>query len=461
MARYQALGLSAAVGFAFAFGCATEAEETSSGETVNTQSSEIFGGGYQGPAINTGSRALLLERSFRFNATPAGSDPDNGRAKFGVAADLETEDTTDALFEGVSMAAQGPIVSNGRSCFTCHRGDSQGFGMPAPPIEDEVDLTDPLFTGIEADAQGDPDAFDNLNDRGLFKYRPNRFNPQLPQSEGLRKVFFWRKSPRLVNVSFNHGFLMDGRARAMFETARGAVFSHTQQGDERFDDLFALPDANDMEAFINTLVSDERLLALKDPSDPMHETLKNDPFYTVPIETRKQRRGARIFERKCMSCHSTPNVFNNLDNVLPLGAMGRTVTDPAWGTAVGRMFNIGISERNAHDLRFTEPTESGFEPIYVTLAAENGDTVNHEVTIDIGLAATTRRVEDIGRFKVPQLRGVKDAAPYFHDNSAATLEEALDYHLSHEYRHSKDGRWHPIWLTHRQRRDLLEFLRIL
>jgi cytochrome c peroxidase len=43
---------------------------------------------------------------------------------------------------------------------------------------------------------------------------------------------------------------------------------------------------------------------------------------------------------------------------------------------------------------------------------------------DYGRYNVTGREEDRYRFKVPSLRNVADTAPYFHDGSAATLEEA-------------------------------------
>jgi cytochrome c peroxidase len=45
---------------------------------------------------------------------------------------------------------------------------------------------------------------------------------------------------------------------------------------------------------------------------------------------------------------------------------------------------------------------------------------------DRGLYNVTKRPEDLHVFKVPSLRNVALTAPYFHDASAATLEEAVD-----------------------------------
>ncbi|MGK3994845.1 hypothetical protein [Sorangium sp. So ce1024] len=411
---------------------------------------------------NSGTYNLHLEESLRFNPVQPGADPVRGRALFGLAADGDTEDKSQALFEGPSVAFGGTVVSNQRTCFTCHRGLVEELGLPPPPLSASVPLDDALFTGLHGDAQGDPDGMRNLDELALIKYRPNRFNPQRAEDDPFRRVFFWRKSIRLVNLAFSNGFLHDARARTMFETDRGAVFSHTQESDRRFDDLFTVQDGNDLEAFQFSQLSDPRLAALRDPSDPMFGTLARDPFHTVSIGTQAEARGKKVFERLCMTCHNVPNVFNNLSNVEALGNGETDVKNPVFGPAVTRTFNIGVSERNRHGLRFSHHAGGGvFEPIVLPLVAEDGTVVPYEVTIDVGLAASTGRLEDVGRFKVPQLRRLARNAPYFHDNSAMTIEEVVDYFNSDFYNDSKDGRRFPIRLNARQRADLIAFLKIL
>jgi cytochrome c peroxidase len=46
-------------------------------------------------------------------------------------------------------------------------------------------------------------------------------------------------------------------------------------------------------------------------------------------------------------------------------------------------------------------------------------------TTDPGRALVTGRCADIGRFKVPTLRGLAARAPYFHNGSAATLADVV------------------------------------
>jgi hypothetical protein len=265
-----------------------------------------------------------------------------------------------------------------------------------------------------------------------------------------------------VNLAFAHGHLNDGRGRGLLETDRGAMLAHTQPDDDRFDDLLPFQNFLDLTAFQFSLVSDPRLLALRDPSAPLHDELVNDPFYTVDVQTRAERRGQRVFQRSCMSCHNAPNVFNNAASTEILGTDGADPGNPVQGPHIGRNFNIGVAERNFHDLRFSRYVAPGeFEPIVLPLANEDGTTDMHTVTFDIGLAATTGRSVDVGRFKVPQLRNIRNIGPYFHDNSAQTLEEVVDYFNSAAYNYSVDGRRHPIHLNARQRADLLAFLNIL
>lgn len=410
---------------------------------------------------NTGARNMHLEATVRFPPLQPGADADTGRILFGLDETLTMEDTTGALFEGLSVAGNGPheITSNGRTCFTCHRGQDENFGLPVPPLSDTIALTDTLFTGIDADAGGDPDAMFNLDQLGLVKYRVNRFDPRGDPDRPYRQVFGWRKSPKLLNAALQQGFLTDLRGRVMFETARGAVFSHTQNSDDRFDDLFPVENGNDMEAFIFSIFTDPQLEALRDDSDPAYDALVDDPFSTVPITTWAEKRGKKVFKRDCFACHNTPQVFSSLENVEPLGAGDRTPDFPSWAPSVGKAYNVGVSEANVHGLRFTKFVGPGdYEPIVLAMAAEDGEVVMHEVEFDIGLAMTTGRVDDIGRFKVPQLRDLANNAPYFHDNSAATIEEVVDYFCSDDYNDSHDGQHFQIDLTPQEKADLTAFL---
>lgn len=81
---------------------------------------------------------------------------------------------------------------------------------------------------------------------------------------------------------------------------------------------------------------------------------------------------------------------------------------------------------------------------------------------DLGRGAITKDEADNGRFKTPTMRSVSTNAPYFHDGSAATLEEAVDYMLGGGPPGAKvDGAFKQAKLTKGERDDLLAFLRSL
>jgi len=82
---------------------------------------------------------------------------------------------------------------------------------------------------------------------------------------------------------------------------------------------------------------------------------------------------------------------------------------------------------------------------------------------DAGRGKISNKPEETGAFKTPTLRDVARSAPYFHDGSVATLEEAVDLILGggnpNQYLDKKNIEKRTI--TPEQRRDLLEFLKSL
>jgi cytochrome c peroxidase len=82
---------------------------------------------------------------------------------------------------------------------------------------------------------------------------------------------------------------------------------------------------------------------------------------------------------------------------------------------------------------------------------------------DVGRFKVTNKVEDTGAFKTPTLRDIAKSAPYFHDGSTVTLEQAVDIILgggkSNPYLDRKNLEKHNVLPD--QREDLLNFLRAL
>jgi len=82
---------------------------------------------------------------------------------------------------------------------------------------------------------------------------------------------------------------------------------------------------------------------------------------------------------------------------------------------------------------------------------------------DAGRGKITNKPEETGAFKTPTLRDIAKSAPYFHDGSVATLEDAVDLMLGggkpNQYLDTKNIEKRTI--TPAQRADLLEFLKSL
>lgn len=94
---------------------------------------------------------------------------------------------------------------------------------------------------------------------------------------------------------------------------------------------------------------------------------------------------------------------------------------------------------------------------------------------DTGLYEITGSPEDMGRYRAPTLRNIELTAPYMHDGSIATLEEAIEGHYARGGRlieagpFAGDGRQSPLKsiflegfaLSARDRDDLVAFLKSL
>jgi len=128
--------------------------------------------------------------------------------------------------------------------------------------------------------------------------------------------------------------------------------------------------------------------------------------------------GKPVIRGSCSSCHDAPNIGNH-SAPLPV--------------------DIGISDasRRTPDM-----------PLYTLTNIATGRSVQ---TTDPGLAMRTGKWADIGKFKGPILRGVAARAPYFHNGSAATLRDAVNFY---------DTRF-SIHMSAQQKSDLVAFLSAL
>jgi cytochrome c peroxidase len=129
----------------------------------------------------------------------------------------------------------------------------------------------------------------------------------------------------------------------------------------------------------------------------------------------------------CGTCHDTPNVGNH---------------------SVAAPLNIGVADAGSN----TPPALdiSGL-PVF-TLQCMQGPLAGQTfVVTDPGRALITGNCADIGKVKGPILRGLAARAPYFHNGSAATLLDAVNFY----------NQRFNIGLTNQQKQDLANFLNTL
>jgi cytochrome c peroxidase len=135
----------------------------------------------------------------------------------------------------------------------------------------------------------------------------------------------------------------------------------------------------------------------------------------------------KTFNGFCGTCHDTPNAGDH---------------------SVKAPLNIGIADAGAN----TPPALdiSGL-PVF-TLTCTAGPLKDQTfVVTDPGRALISGNCADIGKVKGPILRGLAARAPYFHNGSAATLLDAVNFY---------DKRFN-IGFTDQQKEDLVNFLKTL
>jgi cytochrome c peroxidase len=130
--------------------------------------------------------------------------------------------------------------------------------------------------------------------------------------------------------------------------------------------------------------------------------------------------GATSIPGTCGTCHDAFNVGNH------------SITAP---------LNIGIAD-------VTNPLGVSYLPVMTLRNKTNGAVVT---TTDPGRAMISGKWADIGKFKGPILRGLAARAPYFHNGSAATLKDAVEFY---NIRFS-------MGLTGQEKADLAAFLSAL
>ena len=224
-----------------------------------------------------------------------------------------------------------------------------------------------------------------------------------------------RSSPTLWNIGYHKEFYWDGRSGSLEKQA-----------------LAAWTGAN-MSAKADEIVA--KLNALEGYKSQFQKVFQSD---ATPDNVVK---AIAAFERTIISGNTAWDRFRAGDN--------NALSQSAW-----RGWNIfqSIKCNNCHD-----------GVLFTDLQYHNVGIGMDQKEPDGGRANATKKPEDTGAFKTPTLRDIAKSAPYFHDGSAKTLEEAVDIMLAggkpNQYLDKKN--LEPHKLLPEQREDLLNFLRSL
>jgi cytochrome c peroxidase len=336
------------------------------------------------------------------------------------------------------------LKGNGRSCADCHM-PLDNFQLSPANVEARYLFLqarrrwnkyadDPLFRALDADDFGthgeQASDFSNLRENGLiritFTLPPNVkvIDPATNAVSAQTTVDVWRSVPSVMNVKLTGpdglnpwargpnvtgGYQLDGRIGTLQEQANAALTNHAQIQDPIPQRLL-----DDLTAFQNRLFSSPRVRALSDAIRTGAATL---PDADPPLNT-LQAQGKVVFARACAQCHGgagqstsmAPAVrYHDISSQCPRPV--DTAPVPRWSfpPCPARL------SRNARTYEFTQPD----------------GTLIRRTSSDPGRALLTGFVgglagrDDWNKFDVPGLHGISKTAPYFQNNSAATLEDVM------------------------------------
>jgi cytochrome c peroxidase len=144
--------------------------------------------------------------------------------------------------------------------------------------------------------------------------------------------------------------------------------------------------------------------------------------------------GMPVLNGTCGTCHDTPNVGNHsFPTPLNIGTGDLDPTD--------RSLNLG-----GLDISYLP------EISVCKLDSPSGRTTdNCKTTTDLGQALIDGNFDHVGKIKGPILRGLAARAPYFHNGSAATLRDVVNFY---------DLRF-DLHLSNQDKADLVAFLKSL
>ncbi|HXG92829.1 MAG TPA: cytochrome c peroxidase [Blastocatellia bacterium] len=269
-------------------------------------------------------------------------------------------------------------------------------------------------------------------------------------AEGIGGRLGVRNTPTLLNAMFNSGQFWDGRAGSLEEQAKMPLTNPDEMGSQtheqvvarvavdqqyskQFKQAFGKPVTIDLIA--KAIATYERTLVAG--NSPVDRYLAGD----LDALSESARNGMILFRGKarCTVCHTFNQSFPFLSDM--------------------NYRNTGVAVKAKDFDRFAR---RAMDLSRVDSQVKLDSIANEEGAHSLGRFLVTGIALDIGAFKVPSLRNVELTAPYFHDGSAATLEDVVKFYLKGGMDNpNRDWQLEPIDLTESEQHDLVEFLKAL
>src|SRR3984893_7516711 len=361
------------------------------------------------------------------------------------------------LFDFLDRRLHG-LQGNGRACADCHML-SDHFQLSPANVEARFQnlqsrrlvnshADDPLFRPVDANdyrINGDSASdFSNLRENALiritFPLPPNirLIDPATDMPSSETSVDVWRMVPTVNNVKLtgpdginpwtrgpnvSGGYQLDGRFATLQEQALAALTVHAEIHVAPRHDML-----DDLSAFQNVLFSSPGVRAL---SNAVSAGVTPLPDANPPLNELEQV-GKVVFTRACGQCHGGPGQSTPQAPAVRYHDISTQCPRPVdTGHSPPRFEFKACSESLARHVRtylITLPNGLTLPDGHNPVARRISDPGRALLTGFVGAGPPAS--DDWNKFDVPSLRGIGKTAPYFHNNSAATLEEVLNHYTA-------------------------------
>ena len=402
------------------------------------------------------------------------------------------------------------LGTNGRTCFTCHQGPT-GWTVSAASVQQRFAAsngTDPIFRLVDGATCSTDDvstlaaaqqAYKLLLEKGLIRIalplpaspqfsvtvKSDPYNCTTNPATGLTSsttgvVSAYRRPLPSTNLGFSTTIMWDGREPSLASQATDATLGHAQASSaptatelkqivEFESGIYTAQYFDNAAGYLNMDGANGGPVALSQQTffvginDPFGNNPTGAPFSSqifdlyqpweslggsdaVSLARESVGRGEQLFNNTpiditgvagindvtgqthfagfCGTCHDTPNVGDH---------------------SVKAPLNIGVADPNPPAL---DNSDLPVFKVKCTAGPLMGQTF---VVTDLGRAMISGKCADVGKFQGPILRGLAARAPYFHNGSAATLADVVNFY---------DLRF-DIGFTDQQKQDLVNFLSTL